>query len=379
MYTRVWVGSFRMLFLIESRYSPWPLPKLIYSYSVYLYSKDASSTLLSFFLFKAFYVWLFYLFGQEHRIWFDGLGNYDASFDDAASWSTNNTFASPLYCYFVNEPNVISVSVTDLVWALMGIILGWIQTQVIDKDMFFIFTDALSFKSVREWKKMYKKYLGKQSLYREKHRRKATTSDSWSLKDWCERRGLYPFKNICPIDWSLCYYGIEREKFLESNVDKRWLYRKLYWFYLVQLVLLGTPSTVVYTLNAHQGTVRSGTLIYYIIQLLFLFWFYAWNFYCHSRYTVKKTENNPSTYYFTFQPWLLWSKFNATYLCWVLTLSAFTLPIVYHDISENIGITVSLVWSFIMGLWIIVALSSFITNYCYLLVKQKIYKLLDIY
>lgn len=348
--------------------SPWPLPKFMYAYSSYVYTKDWSSVVLTFYIFKVIYVFFFYVDNGNHPNWFDGLGNLDTTTGEA------------------KEPSLSSVVVGDFIFLVMGIVLGKIQSTIIDNNMFYAFVNGFKFKTVAAWKVYFKNMRDRRlELFQIKQpeRPLSTSSSSSSTTSMMIKEyGLWPIRHIFACDASpygccFCHYGNAYEKSEdEYNVYEcerlKWAYRRFYWFYFFQVVFLGTPATVVYTLEADHA-VRSGTVIYYLLQLIFLTVFYFWNKYDHvkvlsslkkdisskirrtfdgdrygskEKYEEEKEENDAETDTF-------YTRFNAVYLCWFLTITFFSALVIFK-IHLNVSLLVIYAWCFSLVIWFVV-------------------------
>lgn len=419
----------------ENGNSPWPLPKLVYAYVAYVYTKNWASVLLSFYLFRVLYVFLFYLDQCQNVEAFDGMGNFDAYRDRYSLhahpaygmnlsdwWSIFADSASPFYkrrpsfCdgEWGGEPNLVSVMVGDFVWAVMGIVLGWFQTFSSDYNFFPFYTfKGYPFYSSEEWKRKY----DADRLHAERakdddyldylHTKNAfspvvedgvgggggsTVLGSGREVDendedevWYKRYGIWPPLYVFGCDdWWCCCCCCDN-KYADEKDAKRWVHRRFFWFYLIQLVLMGTPATIVFTVNEHQD-IRSGVIVYYVMQSVLWFAFYHWNKYYHDLYGRKKVPpssyRRPSTIkkkkkdvdFFAAEdteeefPLIKrdeWSRFDFAYAVTWFTLTVFCLVVAFKAISPNVGYSVLWIWLMFITLWLVTYAAYYIVDYFY--------------
>lgn len=320
--------------------SPWPLPKFMYAYSSYLYTQDWRSVVLSFYLFKVVYVLIYYLDGGKHTNWFDGLGNLNIH--------DHGDFNRTIY---YEEPSLTSVVVGDFLFLLMGIILGKIQSIIINNKMFYSFVHGFKFKTVDAWK-----------IHFEKIRKLHTKNTIENDKNFLDSYGLWPIQRIFAWRgndigggwWCCCCENIDDDDYL------RWAHRRFYWFYFIQVLFMGTPTTLVYTIDLSSDILRMGAVVYYLIQLILLMSFYFWNKYYHlsalKLYNPKSSSITMTTWY---------TRFNATYLCWFITITFFSIFVIIK-ISINVSLIIVYAWSFSLVVLFIVYSSFKVVDRFYL-------------
>ena len=348
--------------------SPWPLPKFLYAYSSYVYTQDWKSVTLTFYLVKVIYVLLFYLDGGAHPRWFDGLGNLNVKGGSEGGEE--------------NEPSLASVMVGDFIFLVMGMVLGKIQSKIVNDRMFYSFVYGFKFKTVDAWKKHFAKLVIPPSSQPQFASNRAKLS-------FVEEYGLWPMRRIFACDFS--YYGCcqcldkettedfdftEKEgkgdtggffKRLEYERDRlKWAHRRFYWIYFIQVIFFGTPATVVYTVDSNEY-VRSGVLVYYLFQLILLTVFYFWNKHDHvvalSWYYEKQRQYvKPTSKTYKNATW--YTRFNAIYLCWFFTVTFFSTLIVFKS-SLNVSLTIAYAWIFSGMLWGVVYASFKATDFFY--------------
>lgn len=375
--------------------SPWPLPKFIYAYTSYVYTQEWSSVMLTFYIFKVLYVFLFYLDDGNHPSWFDGLGNLDTS---------SSSFSDI-------EPSLVSVVVGDFIFLSMGILLGKIQSTMINKGMFYSFVQGFEFKTVTTWKTYFKKLRKRRFRTVEDsnvvHRRES--SSLRSTVGCLKTHGLWPLKHIFACDVTrygccFCFYGNSYEDDVnnkeldyvqrEYECDRlKWAHRRFYWFYFVQALLLGTPCTVAYTVGAND-TIRSGTVVYFLIQSILLVIFYFWNKHDHVEIlrhfeekidymefgdavypiindedeAVSTTDDNEAEDFND-----TWNtRFNAIYLCWGFTITFFSMLIIFKT-SLNVSLMVVYAWCFSLIVWLIIYASYTTVEYFYPLIETTLF------
>lgn len=191
------------------------------------------------------------------------------------------------------EPSLFSVVVVDFIWGMMGILIAKLQDFCIYKRMLFELFNDAPY---------------------------FMSSSEWKIK-----KGPG--------------YGT-----------------RFFWFYLVQTLLLGTPATAVFTIH-YDHSVRSGIIVYYLIQISLWTCFYAWNRYLYQSYLNQELMIKNHS-------WTIFSKFDATYLCWFLTISIFSIPCMFNtSFSHNIAKLITFLWTGIVGLWSIIILSYFIYDH----------------
>ncbi len=97
-----------------------------------------------------------------------------------------------------------------------------------------------------------------------------------------------------------------------------WYFRKEYWKQVIQLILLGTPTTILFTLNISNGF-RAGNIIFLFVMLILLGSFYLWN-------------KNPQIH-----SW----RFNAYYRWWWFSVLIITVFHFWKIISPAINVFIS--------------------------------------
>lgn len=349
--------------------SPWPLPKFLYAYSSYVYTQDWKSVTLTFYLAKVFYVLCFYLDEGNHSSWFDGLGDYDF----------HNSNASHDYHNFhaVNEPTLASVVVGDFLFLAMGMILGKIQSVMVNDRMFYSFVYGFKFKTVEAWKKHFEKLLSSSSSSREKSPSKGGTIG------FVEENGLWPARRIFACDPSgiaFCFCCKSKTEDREEDYDEdeddrlKWAHRRFYWFYFVQAVFFGTPLTLVYA-TGYDDDVRSGVVIYYVFHTIILIAFYFWNKRDHvealSRWHRKRLPKYGTTTTTTipfskteYDSNTVYTRFNGAYLCWFVTVTFFSVFVAVKT-STNVSLIVTYAWCFSLVFWLVVYFSYKTTESMY--------------
>lgn len=374
--------------------SPWPLPKFLYAYSSYTYTKDWKSVVVSFYVLKVIYVLLFYVDEGNHPEWFDGLGNYD-----------HVQTGGP------KEPSLISVVVGDFIFLFMGITLGKIQSFSIENGWFYAFSRGPSFMTMEDWANVFEK-LRKREIEIEKGAENASNvtirnaeisrerpafsfpsrnlrsvvappspyppnrssnEDSFSISSFAHEKGIWPPSLVFPCmnddfvngGYEYPYASVAAPSQTPLSKDDferaKWAHRRFYWFYLVQSLLLGTPATMVY--NSQGGkdeSVRYGTLVYLAFQLSFLSAFYFWNrryhfakgaFIDEDRNITASSFGNPSL--------SLGTMFDASYGCWIGTVLLCSLAVAFKTAS-NVSVVVATSWAFFIILWAIALFSKFV-------------------
>jgi hypothetical protein len=215
--------------------------------------------------------------------------------------------------------------------------------------------------------------------------------------------GLWPLRHVFACDVSsygccFCRYGktfdgTESEYHLYECERLKWAHRRFYWFYFVQVVFLGAPATVVYTVDADRH-VRSGTIIYYLLQLLFLTVFYFWNKYDHAKtlsslqkdisFNIsyksgsnanierqeeeeeEEKEENPHVESNT-----LYTRFNAVYLCWFFTVTFFCTLVIFKT-PLNVSLLIIYAWCFSLVTWLVIYVSYKTVEQFYDVLEEKL-------
>jgi hypothetical protein len=302
----------------------------------------------------------------NHPHWFDGLGNLDATSGSTAT-----------------EPSLVSVVVGDFIFLLMGILLGKIQSTMIDGGMFYSFVHGFDFKTVASWKIYFEKMRERRLAWfrnkgdREPARRSPPPFNSISI--YLKEHGLWPIRHVFACDVSpygccFCRYGNRYEEteyeYHEYECDRlKWAHRRFYWFYFVQVVLLGTPATAVYAVDA-DNEIRSGAVVYYIVQTIFLTVFYFWNRHDHVEilshfeeknarlqirdgFSNEKEEEEEEEIVFGDDYDTRYTRFNAIYLCWFFTITFFSTLIVFKT-SLNVSLMIVYAWVFSLIVWVVI-------------------------
>jgi hypothetical protein len=272
----------------------------------------------------------------------------------------------------------------------MGIFLGKIQALVIENSMFYSFVYGFAFNTASSWKLHFEGARARLLASPEAKTATitATNTSSLALYDMIERYGLWPLRNIFACDLSsydccgLCNgsrrdaYALKTDKEkIEYEIERlRWAHRRFFWFYLVQSILLGTPLTMAYSVDSNKS-VRSGAIVYYALQILLLIVFYFWNRYEHSKMLdpslTTKYNYTPDTVDDVKDS--VWSRFNATYLCWFLTVTLFSAAVVFKA-SVNVSLIVVYVWTFALMLWSVVCSSYKTVDYFFSTLKSAFLK-----
>jgi hypothetical protein len=369
--------------------SPWPLAKILYSYLAYVHTKSWIAVLMSFYIFKVIYVTILYLDEGAHIGFFDGLGNFDIAF------------------YVEGEPSLFSVVVIDFLWAIAGIFLGIFQSHVVDYGFVLPFDGDPTLLAAHQW---YEKFDGIPTLSPSGSSTTAIASEilapydglargsrkrpigSLNLEDetvtgsnarfwvgdeaeaafdfdrWASTNGIDDISNVFPCgDWSWCCC-CRGETFLGDKTDARWkwLHRKFYWFYFLELLLLGTPSTVVFTVHSTKEF-RTGVFLYFVLLVALLICFYAWNRYYHKKYYsfvvssssgVRENVLTDGNFFRSF----LRSKFDATYVFCLITVAVFSFLIMFKNLHANVGVSIVAIWGSFMAFWTAVFISSLIAS-----------------
>jgi hypothetical protein len=371
--------------------SPWPLPKLLYGYSSYVYVQNCSSVILSFYIIKVCYVLLYYLDNGAHPSWFDGLGDYDSE--------TGTTI----------EPSVVSVVVGDLLYLLLGLTLAKLHVFVVKYGTFFGFIKKPHFMTVFDWIDIG--VVVKTLMDTNDHRRSSSfRKPTWTTKTmtpgfenepeeekeningFCVKlterfsnTGCWPPQYIFP--WcSNCLEDIRCIKTRESSEMVKWLHRKSFWFYLMQSLVLGSPVTAVYSVDSDQS-LRSGVLVYFLLQCLLLIVFYFWNAWYYKRLlssydnylnenmvyedssdlTFLKTRNAIKS-----NKMFDATMYNAQYACWFLTILFFSIGVMIKT-PYNVSLVVLVIWALCIASTLTVFVSQIFANHFHKEAEHFIY------
>lgn len=351
-------------FLFHCAGSPWPIPKLLYAYLSYSHSKSVSAVLITFYMWMAATVLIMYIDDGEHPSWFDGLGDFyikdhnDDNYNHDRNYSYHDGDDNKTYqkkygndIEDYRRPTLLSVVVSDLIWVLMGISLGYIQAYIIENGLFYGFTSLPLFMAVSEWKTFYKDQDQNQNQILVKGKKKDNTNFLVKLGDYFN-----------------CY-DLDAYFMMTTEERKKIVHKTMYWCYFFQLLMLGSVSTVIYTLDVTK-TMKSGVIIYFIVQGFFLFCFYLFNVRLHTKFTsppytpplvTRDNNNNTDESRLDYASNIvLWSKFNAVYIAFLFTLLVFCIPVLHVSflISNNIPLSVFFCWCTVLVWWLIVYISN---------------------
>ena len=361
----------------------------MYAYSSYTYTQDWKSVVLTFYLVKVFYVLLFYLDGGNHLDWFDGLGNLNVHDNVTNINHVDNSDDGIIL--------MASVVVGDFIFLLMGMVLGKIQSVVINEKMFYSFVNGFKFKTVDAWKKHFEK-----AIEEKFSKRDTAPTKTHASRNFIESYGLWPLKRIFPFECACCccccYEADDDDdsSLAKSRDRMRWAHRRFYWFYFIQAVLLGTPATIVYNVDTNI-TVRTGAMVYYVFQIVLLTSFYFWNRRDHTsalnwydennnndkptrnfvlvRARRNKEKNDGADGLLTYEKTTVYTRFNAIYLCWLVTITVCSALVIFKT-AVNVSLTVIGAWIFSLIVWFIVYSShkiveQFYSTFIYTLTSQS--------
>jgi hypothetical protein len=121
---------------------------------------------------------------------------------------------------------------------------------------------------------------------------KSFISDNTDVRNWSLRYGLWPWQlafGVKPGPTSSYYYnainnnlfveGIDTKVYTEEwheYVHQRWKFRKIFWIRWLQILVLGTPALLFYSIGG-RSTLKAGVILYGFITCGFLLWFKEFN------------------------------------------------------------------------------------------------------
>jgi hypothetical protein len=347
-----------MLSFVDSS-SPWALPKALYGYSSYVYTRSWTSVIISFYVFKVLYVLAYYWDAGSHPSWFDGLGDFDCCDDDGGGTTTGNS------TFHAGAPTLASVVVGDFLLLVGGSVLACVQSAVIDSNLFFAFTGKRNFVTVENWRRFYNN--ARKNVSRDAPS-SSPVDDATDFPNSGDKKrgcafvyGLWPVWIVFPcLDFDVPRVDYKSDETTETKHPERmsWYHRRYYWFYWLQILLLGTPATLAYKYG-WSDDLRSGVVLYYLAQVALLIVFYFWNLHeietQRRVYVYSKSERRTS---FRWNRMLGPDKYGAVYLCWFLTVTLFCLPVVYGPSGLTSFECVGISWLFSLISWGAVVVGS---------------------